>query len=201
VTSEGIRAIHDYLAKRFPALKDAPIVETRVCQYENTSNGDFLIDRHPQLQNVFLVGGGSGHGFKHGPAVGEVHRRAGERYGYAGAALLSDDKGEGSAKDSLLRPECALLALRLGLVRSHALPWHASSEQSSGNAVKGVDWQVHADYDRAQARDSPALGSSTRVWDSSLVSIWRRSAVPRIITVRAMRANALPATTKQKIQK
>ena len=45
--------------------------EFRVCQYENTSNGDFLIDRHPELENVWLVGGGSGHGFKHGPAVGE----------------------------------------------------------------------------------------------------------------------------------
>jgi len=60
-----------YVAHRFPALKDAPIVETRVCQYENTSNGDFLVDRHPQMQNVWLVGGGSGHGFKHGPALGE----------------------------------------------------------------------------------------------------------------------------------
>jgi sarcosine oxidase len=60
-----------YVAKRFPALKEAPIVETRVCQYENTSSGDFLIDRHPQMENVWLVGGGSGHGFKHGPAVGE----------------------------------------------------------------------------------------------------------------------------------
>jgi len=60
-----------YVAYRFPALKDAPIVETRVCQYENTSNGDFLVDRHPQMENVWLVGGGSGHGFKHGPAMGE----------------------------------------------------------------------------------------------------------------------------------
>jgi glycine/D-amino acid oxidase-like deaminating enzyme len=42
-----------------------------VCQYENTSSGDFLIDRHPEIENVWLVGGGSGHGFKHGPAVGE----------------------------------------------------------------------------------------------------------------------------------
>ena len=60
-----------YVAKRFPGLKDAPIVETRVCQYENTSSGDFLIDRHPEMENVWFVGGGSGHGFKHGPAVGE----------------------------------------------------------------------------------------------------------------------------------
>jgi sarcosine oxidase len=60
-----------YVARRFPALRDAPIVETRVCQYENTSSGDFLIDRQPEMENVWFVGGGSGHGFKHGPAVGE----------------------------------------------------------------------------------------------------------------------------------
>ena len=46
------------------------MIESRVCQYENTSNGDFLIDYHPHWENVVLVGAGSGHGFKHGPAVG-----------------------------------------------------------------------------------------------------------------------------------
>src|SRR5256884_4997020 len=63
--------VRKYIARRFPALRDAPIVETRVCQYENTSNGDFLIDRHPEMENVWFAGGGSGHGFKHGPAIGE----------------------------------------------------------------------------------------------------------------------------------
>jgi sarcosine oxidase len=67
----GFTEARAFLAERFPALADAPLVESRVCQYENTSNGDFLIDRHPELANVWLVGGGSGHGFKHGPAVGE----------------------------------------------------------------------------------------------------------------------------------
>ena len=71
VTSAEIAEMRGYVARRFPALKDAPIAETRVCQYENTSNGDFLIDRHPELSNVWFAGGGSGHGFKHGPAVGE----------------------------------------------------------------------------------------------------------------------------------
>jgi glycine/D-amino acid oxidase-like deaminating enzyme len=71
VTPEGIAAARAYLALRFPALRDAPLVETRVCQYEMTPNGDFLLDRHPALENVWLAGGGSGHGFKHGPAVGE----------------------------------------------------------------------------------------------------------------------------------
>jgi monomeric sarcosine oxidase len=60
-----------FVEQRFPALRGAPIVETRVCQYENTWNGDFLIDRHPTMENVWFVGGGSGHGFKHGPAVGQ----------------------------------------------------------------------------------------------------------------------------------
>jgi glycine/D-amino acid oxidase-like deaminating enzyme len=67
----GLAAARACLAQRFPSLRQAPLVEARVCQYENTSNGDFLIDRHPDFSNVWLLGGGSGHGFKHGPAVGE----------------------------------------------------------------------------------------------------------------------------------
>lgn len=71
VTSEGLDEVRQYLARRLPDLSDEPLTETRVCQYENTSNGDFLIDRHPLFDNVWLVGGGSGHGFKHGPVIGE----------------------------------------------------------------------------------------------------------------------------------
>jgi sarcosine oxidase len=67
----GLDQARAFLAERFPALATAPLVESRVCQYENTSNGDFLIDCHPDYENVWLVGGGSGHGFKHGPMVGE----------------------------------------------------------------------------------------------------------------------------------
>jgi monomeric sarcosine oxidase len=63
--------VRAFMNRRFPAMKDAPLVEARVCQYENTSNGDFLIDRHPDFDNVWLLGGGSGHGFKHGPVLGE----------------------------------------------------------------------------------------------------------------------------------
>ncbi|HEY2457729.1 MAG TPA: N-methyl-L-tryptophan oxidase [Candidatus Acidoferrum sp.] len=70
-SAEGAAWARDYVAKRFPAMANAPITEARVCQYENTSNGDFLIDRHPEWENVWLAGGGSGHGFKHGPVFGE----------------------------------------------------------------------------------------------------------------------------------
>ena len=71
VTEAGLEEARNRLARRLPTLRDAPLVDARVCQYENTSNGDFLIDRHPEFDNVWLVGGGSGHGFKHGPFVGE----------------------------------------------------------------------------------------------------------------------------------
>jgi monomeric sarcosine oxidase len=70
-SAKGAEEARRFVEQRFPALRGAPIVETRVCQYENTWNGDFLIDRHPQMGNVWFVGGGSGHGFKHGPAVGQ----------------------------------------------------------------------------------------------------------------------------------
>ena len=66
----AIAEVREYMKRRFPALAKGALVESRVCQYENSSNGDFLIDRHPSWENVVLVGGGSGHGFKHGPAVG-----------------------------------------------------------------------------------------------------------------------------------
>jgi glycine/D-amino acid oxidase-like deaminating enzyme len=69
-TAAALDDVRAYLRRRFPALASRPMVESRVCQYENSSNGDFLIDRHPRWANVLLVGGGSGHGFKHGPAVG-----------------------------------------------------------------------------------------------------------------------------------
>jgi len=71
VTEGQVTEMRNRMTKLFPSLKDAPLVETRVCQYENSSNGDFLLDRHPDMKNVWLAGGGSGHGFKHGPAVGE----------------------------------------------------------------------------------------------------------------------------------
>jgi len=71
VTEAGMANARAVLQKRVPDLAAAPVIETRICQYENTSNGDFLIDRHPHYDNVWLAGGGSGHGFKHGPAVAE----------------------------------------------------------------------------------------------------------------------------------
>lgn len=69
---ESLRAARKYLAMRFPAMKGAPLAEVRVCQYERTPDANLVLDRHPRFGNVWLVGGGSGHGFKLGPAVGEM---------------------------------------------------------------------------------------------------------------------------------
>ena len=70
-SAAGLAGARRILRERFPALAGAPLVEARVCQYEASSDGHFLVDRHPRLENVWLVGGGSGHGFKMGPALGE----------------------------------------------------------------------------------------------------------------------------------
>ena len=72
-TRSALAKIIAFRDRRFPLLRGAPLTEARVCQYENSSsNGDSLIDRHPAMANVVLVGGGSGHGFKHGPEVGRL---------------------------------------------------------------------------------------------------------------------------------
>jgi glycine/D-amino acid oxidase-like deaminating enzyme len=60
-----------FIEHRFPEMKGAPLVENRVCPYENSPDGNFIFDRHPETDNVWFLGGGSGHGFKHGPALGE----------------------------------------------------------------------------------------------------------------------------------
>jgi len=72
VNLDTLRRVREHLAFRFPAMKDMPLIETRVCQYEQTPDEHFIVDRHPRMENVWLIGGGSGHGFKHGPAVGEM---------------------------------------------------------------------------------------------------------------------------------
>jgi sarcosine oxidase len=72
ISQEKLSAAREYLRMRFPALADAPLLESRVCQYENSTDHYFILDRHPEAENVWIVGGGSGHGFKHGPVMGEM---------------------------------------------------------------------------------------------------------------------------------
>ena len=70
VDATAVRRMRDVLSRRMPALADAPLLETRVCQYENTTDGHLLLARLPGHERAWVAGGGSGHGFKHGPMVG-----------------------------------------------------------------------------------------------------------------------------------
>jgi sarcosine oxidase len=63
--------VRSYLRERFPSLKHAPLVEAKSCRYELTCDTHFIAAPHPAHPSVWLVGGGSGHGFKHGPAMAE----------------------------------------------------------------------------------------------------------------------------------
>ena len=72
VPPDRFAAPRDYLGFRFPALKNAPLVESFVCQYEVSPDENYIVDRHPHCENAWIVGGGSGHGFKNCPAVGEM---------------------------------------------------------------------------------------------------------------------------------
>jgi sarcosine oxidase len=91
VSDERVQASRGYLRRRFPALADRPVSEGRVCQYELTPDTHFIIDRHPTIESAWIVGGGSGHGLKHGPAVGE----------YLSALVI----GDGAAAAELAPPD------------------------------------------------------------------------------------------------
>ncbi|HEV8269500.1 MAG TPA: FAD-dependent oxidoreductase [Thermoanaerobaculia bacterium] len=99
VSDTGLAAARAMLAKRFPLLSNAPLVDSRVCQYENSPDENFILDRHPNAANVWIAAGGSGHGYKHGPMVGEIVANAvlGKRQPPAEFSLARFEKGpEGS---------------------------------------------------------------------------------------------------------
>ena len=104
ISDERVEASRAYLRRRFPALADQPVAEGRVCQYELTVDTHFIIDRHPASAGGWVVGGGSGHGFKHAPVVGE----------YVSALVLGRDASELAPPDDrfALRPRTAGLGMR-----------------------------------------------------------------------------------------
>ena len=67
-----VKRTKSYLYHRFPKLKGLPISETRVCQYENSLDGNFIINWHKKNDDVLVLAGSSGHGFKLGPGLGEL---------------------------------------------------------------------------------------------------------------------------------
>ena len=71
-SAKGIREAREYMEHRFPGLRGAPLIEARVCQYEQSADGELIVDTHPEADNVWIAGGGSGHGYKLGASLGEM---------------------------------------------------------------------------------------------------------------------------------
>lgn len=71
IPAEGNRACRSFLQKTIPWLSDRPFGGTRICWYADTPSGNFLIDYHPRFTGLFLATGGSGHGFKFLPVLGD----------------------------------------------------------------------------------------------------------------------------------
>ena len=69
---EDFAQLRIFLEATFPALLDAEITYTRRCLYNDTLDENFWIDHHPQMKGLSVATGGSGHGFKFGPVLGEL---------------------------------------------------------------------------------------------------------------------------------
>jgi glycine/D-amino acid oxidase-like deaminating enzyme len=69
---EELKYVEDIIAMRFPKMAGRPLIEARVCQYTETPDNDFIFDKHPEAVNLWILGGGSGHGYKMGASFGEM---------------------------------------------------------------------------------------------------------------------------------
>jgi glycine/D-amino acid oxidase-like deaminating enzyme len=74
-SQERIDGSRRVLTKCFPAMAEAPLLETRACHYESSSNRNFIVDRLPGTRNVWVAGAGQAEGFKFAPLVGEYAAR------------------------------------------------------------------------------------------------------------------------------
>jgi len=72
VTVDEERSLRAFIAETFPSLSDAPIVYTRICVYGDSQDEHFWISRHPDIEGLVIAAGGSGHGFKFGPVIGDL---------------------------------------------------------------------------------------------------------------------------------
>lgn len=103
ISAAALAGARDFMARRFPGMEGAPLVESRVCQYENSPDGHYIIDRHPEAGNVWIVGGGSGHGFKMGPALGEYVAGLVDSDGSADELFLLDRFRESTPRRTQLK--------------------------------------------------------------------------------------------------
>ena len=92
-SADDLTKARETIARRFPALKDQPIINSWVCQTEDSVDAQCIFDLHPEMDNVWLVGGGSWHAFKIGPIIGDyvANRVIGVEKGLPEAGLSGTD--------------------------------------------------------------------------------------------------------------
>lgn len=71
IPAEGKAICREFLKNCIPSLADRPFTYTRICWYTDTPTGDWLITHHPKYKGLFVATGGSGHGYKFLPTIGE----------------------------------------------------------------------------------------------------------------------------------
>lgn len=69
---EELKYVQDIMSMRFPKMGGRPLIQSAVCQYTETPDSDFILDKHPEAGNLWIMGGGSGHGYKMGASFGEL---------------------------------------------------------------------------------------------------------------------------------
>ena len=96
VYDSDMNTLGTFLEQTFPDLVGAPVVYTRRCLYTDTLDGHFWIDHHPEIKGLAVASGGSGHGFKMGPILGEMiaDMAEGNRHQYSERYLWRDLKPE-----------------------------------------------------------------------------------------------------------
>jgi hypothetical protein len=72
VSEEKLFAARAYLRMRFPAMAGAPLLESRVCQYENSTDHNFILDRQSGSRQRLDCRRRLGPRFQHGPVIGEM---------------------------------------------------------------------------------------------------------------------------------
>ena len=69
--AEDERVLRDGIARYFPDA-NGPTLALKTCLFTNTPNEHFILDRHPELEQVSIASPCSGHGYKFAPVVGEI---------------------------------------------------------------------------------------------------------------------------------
>ena len=68
---ESVQSAARLVGQMLPGLETAPVFK-QSCLYTSTPDHDYVLGELRKLPGVVIAGGGSGHGFKMGPAIGDA---------------------------------------------------------------------------------------------------------------------------------